>query len=201
MGCTAESLKIEVSKYAQECKDLFNKYFDGCFYYDQSSEDDCGQLEVETEEDGSGILSFDCEPFFTQSVMYDSVFYFFKLFCAKYKDVEASLEYYAEYSVDASSQTLSYTYSNGVVKGRTVYGIGDSFMGECEECGWEPWEDCDEDGFPQHLFDIDDFDPNKTYTCPKCGAEIDTSDWSVEEHEVKIEEFIEERKGKEPLLD
>ena len=32
MGCTAEALKIEVNKYAQECKELFNKYFDGCFY-------------------------------------------------------------------------------------------------------------------------------------------------------------------------
>ena len=60
---------------------------------------------------------------------------------------------YSECSFDAS-------FSNGILNTESVYypcGYGATLA--CEECG-------------DFELSIEDFDPNKTYICPECGAEV-----------------------------
>ena len=60
-----------------------------------------------------------------------------------------------------------YNYENGVLKIEDRYSE-QSELGYCPECEWEAWED--EDLEYDTLCLIEDYDPEKEYKCPNCGA-------------------------------
>lgn len=181
MGCTAEALVIKTNKYIDELQKDFYEYFKDDLYYD----DGYDSFETEKHKDGSGSISFDDEPFFRQSCMEDAIYDYFKTFCIKHPDIEASLDYSTEFSVDASSQWLAYSYKDYEISGETRYGYGGGYYFECE-CGYDNYDD------DEPLFYFEDFDVNKEYKCPECGAILDTNDYGVSPLKENIKALIKE---------
>ena len=176
MGCTYDVINAKVKNMddAKKFIDFFNNFFKDDLYFQDYEIDE--SFITENEETNELWINIDEEPLFRMMSGEESIELFVENFSKKHPKLSYYLNYICTYNncSDAFYMEVNYDGDNKI-KLRKVW-ADDEGIFMCPKC---------EEDFEEALCYIDDFEEDKVYTCPFCGADIEYQ-VEIEESEINI---------------
>lgn len=164
MGCIFEKVNLNFGskEHALNFIDLYNEMLKEDIY-DELTEND-----VWVSDSGCSI-HLDDTPIFKPMERGELLNDVAERFLNENPDAKFSADYECSFSNCGDTTITTYEYVNGVL---TIYCRWGELPYEnyCEECEYDSFEDEDGDGEP--IVRLEDWEPDKEYTCPQCGAVI-----------------------------
>ena len=162
MGCTCEIINFSVNSRETmlELIDLFNSTMIEEFY------DLDFKLKRENikQHENEFWIYIDEEPLFACYECGEQVTDFVKKFIKEHPDNKIFADYHCTFSNCGDATYIRYIYNpeSKELEIKSLFGE-DSGLYMCPEC---------EEEFEDALMELEDYDPNKRFECPACGAEI-----------------------------
>lgn len=170
MGCSYDMLGATIRR--KEDIKTFVEIFNEELKYDIDGIDPDGDgflNENDFESDGNSYSTFiAAEPLFNEMENGAQ----FKRVVLEYlkavPDVPFSAWYRCTYDNCGAIDTSNYNYSDGVLKIESRHSK-DSELDWCRTCDWNAYED---DVYTDVVCTAEEYEPDKEYSCPKCGASL-----------------------------
>lgn len=173
MGCSFDRIGVNIDKKdnINTFIEIYNRELKDKFYW---GEDDFIDEECFEYHHGIGhMLYVENEPLFSMmengAQFADVVFTYLEAV----PDCQFTAWYECTFNNCGAIVYTTYEYNNGVLK-ITDKSSEESDISYCPECDWDSYEDDDLED--EVLCRIEDWDPDKEYVCPNCGAVLE---WDV----------------------
>lgn len=172
MGCSFDRITatFETKEQTKVFADIYNEKLEDDFYWGEDSflNDDDFNLE-----NGLYHLWVEDEPLFRTMENGDQLVDVIYSYLEAVPDCNFYLEYECTFNNCGAIVFTTYDYKDGILK-IVDKNSEDSYLDYCPECNWEAYEDENMDG--EALCTIDEWEEDKVYVCPNCGAVLD---WEV----------------------
>jgi hypothetical protein len=172
MGCSFDRIGITIDKKEniKTFVDIFNKELKDDLYWPDNT-----YLSESDFEDEFGVFtaSVEEEPLFAMMENGAQLIDVVHTYLEAVPDCKFSLWYECTFNNCGAIVYTTYEYANHIL---TIVDKSseDSYLDYCPECDWSAYDD--EDMEDEELCTIDNYDPEKEYICPSCGAVLE---WDV----------------------
>jgi hypothetical protein len=165
MGCVFETVDIRFGnrEHAINFINIYNEMLKDEIY------DNLTENDVRVGDSGCTI-HLDDTPIFKSIERGEQLNDVVERFLNENSDAEFSADYYCAFSNCGDTTITTYEYDDGIL---TIDYRGGELPYEsyCEECEYDSLETDDDDAEP--IVRLEDWEPDKVYTCPNCGAVIE----------------------------